>query len=108
MADQPPIKTGQDLNIELRRVLNDAYGFVVGQQATQAFGAVTYEQLADQEIERIVGAGTSLRPNEIDRIQKMEQDLTSMIQQIRDIPPERFILANQDSAVNTDPMPPED
>jgi len=108
MADQPPPKTGQDLNLEFRRILNDAYGFVVGRQATQTFGAVTYEELADQQIDRIIGAGTRLRPNELERIGKMEQDLTNLIQQIRDIPPERFIIGEPDQQTNTDPIPPED
>ncbi len=96
---------GADEKIELRRVINDAYAFVVGRQATQTFGAVTYEELADQQIERIEGTGTVLRPNELSRIDKVEQDLKNMIAQIRDIPPERFVLSNPDRDVNTTSEP---
>lgn len=98
----------EDEKVELRRVINDAYAFVLGRQATQAFGAVTYEELADQQIERIEGKGTVLRPNELARIDRVEHDLKNMIQQIRDIPPERFVLSNPDRDVNTSPDPEDD
>jgi hypothetical protein len=108
MADPTEPKTGQDLNVELRRVLNDAYGFVLGRQATQTFGAVTYEELADQQIARIEGAGTELRPNELTRIDRVEQDLKNLIAQVRDIPPERFLLQNPETDTNTEPEQSED
>lgn len=96
---------GEDDKVEIRRIINDGYAFVLGRQATQTFGALTYEELADQQIERIEGAGTVLRPNELSRIDKVEQDLTNMIQHMRDIPPERFVLSNPDRDVNTTPDP---
>jgi hypothetical protein len=99
---------GEDEKIELRRVINDAYAFVLGRQATQTFGALTYEELADQQIERIEGTGTVLRPNELARVDRVEQDLKNLINQIRDIPPERFVLSNPDRDVNTTPDPEDD
>jgi len=90
-----------DLNFELRRVLSNAYSFVQGQQATQSFSALTYEELADEQIERIEGAGTQLRPNEFDRIDQMEQELLKLVEQVRNIPPEQFLLSDPEKDVNT-------
>lgn len=96
-------QTSLDLNFELRRVLNNAYGFVQGQQATQSFSALTYEELANDQIERIEGPGTTLRPNELDRIDKMEQELLKLVDQVRTIPPENFLLSDPAKDVNTSP-----
>lgn len=96
-------QTSLDLNFELRRVLSNAYSFVQGQQATQSFSALTYEELANDQIERIEGPGTVLRPNEIDRIDHMEQELLNLVEQVRTIPPENFLLSDPEKDVNTSP-----
>ncbi len=90
-----------DLNLELRRVLNQSIGAVLGRQATESFYALTYEELADQQIERIEGNGSSTRPNELERVNKIESDLLSAVEQIRNIPPENFLLADPTRDVNT-------
>lgn len=82
-------------------MLNQAVGAVQGRQVAESFFAVTYEELADQQIERIEGKGTTTRPNELERLDKIESDLLNAISQIRDIPPENFILADQTRDVNT-------
>lgn len=90
-----------DLNFEIRRVLNNAFHFIQGQQFTQGAGAVTYEELADQQIERIEGRGTSTRPNEFDRIARMESQLLAVVDQIKQIPPENLLLKDGIRDVNT-------
>lgn len=90
-----------DLNLELRRVLNQSVGAVLGRQNTESFYALTYEELADQQIERIEGKGTATRPNELERVDKIESDLLNAVAQIRDIPPENFLLADPTRDVNT-------
>jgi hypothetical protein len=97
-----------DLNEELRRVLNQSIGAVLGRQSTESFYAVTYEELADQQIERIEGKGTETRPNELERVNKIESDLLNAVSQIRTIPPENFLLADPTRDVNTPVEPPED
>ena len=82
-------------------MLNQAVGAVQGRQVAESFFAVTYEELADQQIERIEGKGTITRPNALERLDKIESDLLNAISQIRDIPPENFILADQTRDVNT-------
>lgn len=90
-----------DLNLELRRVLNQSIGAVLGRQTTESFYALTYEELADKQIERIEGKGTSTRPNELERVNKIESDLLNAVAQIRNIPPENFLLSDPARDVNT-------
>lgn len=97
-----------DVNEELRRVLNQSIGAVQGRQTTESFYAVTYEELADQQIERIEGPGTDTRPNELERVNKIESDLLNAVSQIRTIPPENFLLADPSRDVNTPVEPPAD
>jgi len=92
---------GLDLNTELRRVINNAVGDVQGRQTSESFYAVTYEELADQQIERISGKGTTTRPNELERVDKIEQDMLALVQQVRNIPPERFLNSDAAQDVNT-------
>lgn len=90
-----------DMNMSLRSILSRAVGSVLGRQLSESFHAVTYEELADQQIERIEGQGTSTRPNELERLASLESDLLNAVAQIRNIPPENFILADRSVDVNT-------
>lgn len=90
-----------DLNTELRRVINNSVGAVLGRQTSESFFAVTYEELADQQIERISGPATTARPNELERVDKIEQDMLALVQQVRNLPPEKFILSDSSQDVNT-------
>lgn len=112
MADTPTStssqeRDAQDLNFELRRVLGNSYNFVLGQQATQSFSAVTYEELAQDQITRIEGPGTPARPNELERVNNMEQDMLEFLEKVRDIPPDQFLLKDSTTDVNT-PVEPEE
>lgn len=98
---------GLDQNSELRQVLNQSIGAVLGRQSTESFAALTYEELADQQIARITGTGTSTRPSELERIDKIESDMLNAVAQIRNIPPENFIESDRRQDVNT-PVDPGD
>lgn len=105
-VDSPSQKHNQeadslDLNTELRRVINNSVGSVQGRQTSESFFAVTYEELADQQIERISGKGTTARPNELERVDRIEQDLLSLVEQVRNIPTDKFILSDSTQDVNT-------
>lgn len=91
----------QDLNFELRRIIGRAYALVQGRRASESFFATTYEELADQQIWRIEGPSTAARPNELERIDAIEREYLSAIEQIRDIPPEQFLLSDPARDVNT-------
>lgn len=93
----------QSQNLELRKALSDAYASVEGYKATQSFNALTFEDLADQQIERIEGADTEARPNEKNRVQRVLNNVLQAVTKIKEMPPESF--AKQDAArdVNTPP-----
>lgn len=98
MATQP---LDDDLSLQLRISLNNAYAFVRGQESTQSFLAVTFEDLAAQQIQRLSGKGTSTRSNYINRIKKIEQDVLSAVEKIKQIPPEAFRSPSDTDDVNT-------
>lgn len=99
MADKP---LNDDLALQLRVAVNNAYAFVKGEETTQSFLAITFEDLAAAQIQRLTGKGTTTRPNVIDRIKKAEQDLVSTAEKIRQIPPEAFLARAPNKDVNTD------
>jgi len=99
MADKP---LNDDLALQLRVAVNNAYAFVKGEETTQSFLAITFEDLAAAQIQRLTGKGTTTRPNVIDRIKKAEQDLVSTAEKIRQIPPEAFLARDPNKDVNTD------
>lgn len=102
MADQEDNGVGQqEQNIELRRALNNAYAFVEGQKLVQSFAAVTFEELLDQQIERIEGASTVQKPNELDRITRVEQDVISAVAKIKKMPDDAFKKSPEENGVNT-------
>ena len=105
-ADAPTEQQNEEIqaqqrNDELRRILNNSYAFVRGEQNTQAFSAMTYEELAREQIKAIEGAGTEARPTELDRLDHMEDALLSIVAEIKAADPSQFILKNQNTDVNT-------
>lgn len=109
-VDDPNAQQNQEanalgMNDDLRQVLSTAVGVVQGRQLADSFYAVTYEELADQQIERISGKSTTTRPNELERVAKIEQDILSLVAQVRNIPPEKFLESNTATDVNTPTTP---
>lgn len=91
----------QSQNLELRRALNDAYASVEGAKAVQSFNAITFEDLADQQIERISGADTEARPNELNRVTRVLNNVLQAVAKIKEMPPESFAKQDADRDVNT-------
>jgi hypothetical protein len=98
--DDPQI---QAQNIDLRVALSDAYAAVEGYKAVQSFSAITFEDLLALQIQRISGPDTQSRPNELERIQKVLNDLTQAVAKIKAMPPESFADADPTKDVNTPP-----
>jgi len=94
---------GDELNFELRKNINDAYAFVEGSKSTQTFATVTFEDLMDQQIERLVGKDTAARPNPYHRIEKIEQAMKSTVAKIKSLPADAFVLRDKNDSVNTPP-----
>jgi hypothetical protein len=93
----------QSQNLKLRKAFNDAYAAVEGQKVAQSFSAVTFEELADQQIQRISGSGTPSRPNELDRVQKVLNNVLQAVEQVKGMPPESFQDPDPNRDVNTPP-----
>ena len=98
-----PAPLNDDLALQLRISVNNAYAYVRGQESVQSFLAVTFEDLAAQQIQRLSGKGTATRPNYIDRIRKVEQDIISAAQKIKQVPPDAFLAPDNNRDVNTPP-----
>ena len=93
----------QSQNLELRKALSDAYAAVEGAKAVQSFAALTFEDLADQQIQRISGPDTEARPNELNRVQRVLNNVIQAVAKIKALPPESFAKQMEDRDVNTTP-----
>lgn len=92
---------GQARNLKEREALNNAYAALVGQQSIQSWTAFTVEEAVDAQIERIEGASTDKRPNELERVDRIENDCLAAIAALRELPPEQFIEPDPTQDVNT-------
>lgn len=80
----------QDEAIRLRRQLSNGYAALLGSQTARDFSRYTFEEALGQQIERIEGAGTALRPNLLDRVERIKSELVSAVTQVKQMPPESF------------------
>lgn len=82
-------------NIELRRIMSDAYAFVVGAQFNNSISALTLEDLIQQHIESIEGVDgvTSVRPNKLAQIDQIIESTTAAVEKAKNIAPQAFQIA---------------
>jgi hypothetical protein len=95
----------EELADQLRRSVASAYAFVQGQEVTESFSAVTFEELLDKQIERLEGAGTDIRPNVLDQVRKVRDDLVAAVAEIRRQPDDFFKEPNNKTDAVTEPSP---
>lgn len=93
-------ETVQNRNTRLREALSEAYAALQAEKTTQSFSAFTFEEALDSQIERIEGAGTQLRPNELVRVSRILNGVVESVKQIRVLPPESFAKPKEDEDVN--------
>lgn len=91
----------QQQNLDLRTALNDAYAAVEGAKAVQSFSAITFEELANTQIQRISGPSTQTRPNALDAVQQVLTNLTNAVAKIKALPPDAFMEPADGRDVNT-------
>ena len=91
----------QKYHMSQRRAVNNAYAALEGEKNVLSFSAFTFEDAVDLQIERIEGEGTQLRPNELERVDNIEQNLLKAVQELKEVPPEQFLEKNEDTDVNT-------
>lgn len=102
MAKDPAeADSAQEQATEFRETLQNAFAYVEGQKITQSFSAFTPEDCFDRYIERVSGKDTEARPNVLNRIAKVKNDVLASIEKIKAMPPEAFREARPDEDVNT-------
>jgi len=95
-SDKDQRAAQQDDALRLRRQFSEAYAALLGTQTARDFSRYTFEEALEQQIERIEGAGTTLRPNILNRIAKIKQNVVSAVRQTKEIPPENFREPEED------------
>jgi hypothetical protein len=107
MATPPTVAEGADARQNLadsyREIVANAFAFVEGQKTTQTFAAITPEDLYDQFINRVSGPDTQARPNALNRIAKIKNDMASAISKIKALPDGAFRTYDNTQDVNTNP-----
>lgn len=98
VQDDPKL---QQQNLNLRIALNDAYAAVEGAKAVQSLSALTFEDLATQQIARISGPDTPTRPNELNKVQNILNAVTQAAKQIQALPPSAFQDSDPTRDVNS-------
>jgi hypothetical protein len=91
-----------DLTDQYRTIVSKAYAAVAGQQVNCTFNTITFEELAAQQIDRLTGKGPPGRPNVVQQIQNVADDLANAVQQMEQTDPSDFNLPPDESQdVNT-------
>jgi hypothetical protein len=94
-------ETLQDRQQRQRTALNNAYAFILADQNTQAFVNFTFEDALDLQIEQIEGPSSDIRPNRLERLDRIEQQVATTVEQLKSLPDENFQEANELEDVNT-------
>lgn len=94
--------TGQARNLREREALNNAYAALLGQQTIQSWTAFTLEEAIDAQVESIEGPSTDKRPNQLERVDRIEQECLAAIKALRNTPPEQFREPEPGEDVNTE------
>ena len=73
-----------------RRALNDAYASILAERAVQSFANYTFEDALDDQIERIEGADTKLKPNLLNRVTRVYEEVKKTADELRGLPASAF------------------
>lgn len=73
-----------------RRSLNDAYASILGERAIQTFSNYTFEDALDQQIERIEGADTKLRPNLLNKVTQVYEGVKKTVEELKSLDDSEF------------------
>lgn len=95
-------ETVQDRQQRQRSALNNAYAFILADQNTQAFLNFGFEEALDLQIEQIEGESTEIRPNQLTRLDLIEQQVAAAVEQLKAVPNEAFQEANAFEDANTE------
>ncbi len=85
-----------------RQALNNAYATILADQNTQTFLNFGFEEALDLQIEEIEGESTKVRPNALERLDGIEQQVATAVEQLKAVPDEAFQAANEEEDANTE------
>ena len=94
-------------NLKQRAALNNAYATLEGTKYTTSTLAFTFEEAVYLQVVRIEGAGTRVRPSELERVGIIEAELLQAVEQVKATPPEAFIAKIRGRDVNSEEDPEE-
>jgi hypothetical protein len=58
---------------------------------SQTAAAFTFEEAVDAQIERIEGASTQIRPNQLDYVENIRNQLVKAAEELKQVSPEKFM-----------------
>jgi len=92
------------LNLKMRELLANAYGFVRGRQYRDSIANITYEELLDKAIGRIEGTQgrSEVRATKLDRIKKIKNEIAQAVTTVKSKPPSAWKIENDDRVNETD------
>jgi hypothetical protein len=94
----------RELIAGVRDSISDAYAFVRGAQYNRQVGSTTYEELLDTAIGKIRGTPNvqTSRPCKLDRIQAVQDNLTSALTAVQNTPVEEWIWGTDQDVPDKD------
>jgi hypothetical protein len=93
----------QDLSDQMREAVAAAYAFVQGQENTETFSSITFEEALDKQIATLEGPGTDIRPCVLDRIKRVREELLAAVENIKKQPADFFKRHDDRSDAVTEP-----
>ena len=107
-----PKQKQTQLNLQMREILGDAYGFIRGREYTKSFASLSYEELLDAAIEKIEGSqgNTTIRPPVLVRIASIQNAIKQAVTTVKSQPPSSWVIASTDQNLTEDELanpPPE-
>jgi hypothetical protein len=92
------------LNLQMREILGNAYGFVRGREYTKSVANITYEQLLDAAIDRIEGTKgrSDVRDTILDRVKKIKEEISTAVDTVKKRPPHEWVIESDDKSSKED------
>ena len=86
------------MNLDMRRIISDAYAFVRGNDFNKYVSHLTYEELLSLAIDRIDGSqtGTTVRAPRIARIAQIKSSIAAAVETVTSKPPSAWVIEGDD------------
>jgi hypothetical protein len=91
----------ESLHKRQRMALSDGYAELESEKHSKSASAFTFEEALDAQIQEIEGLSTKVRPNKLDRVEAIYNNVVDAVEHLKNIPPEQFLSEDEDRDVNT-------